>query len=78
MDVAERCPSWPKEHDWKSCVVKSHREFESPPLRQIFQGVTIFFVAPFSLAEFVSLVISLVISLVELLSALFFNDFCPS
>lgn len=36
MDVAERCPSWSKEHDWKSCVVKSHREFESPPLRQIF------------------------------------------
>ena len=21
--AAERCPSWPKEHDWKSCVVKA-------------------------------------------------------
>ena len=32
--AVERCPSWPKEHDWKSCVPKRYREFESPPLRQ--------------------------------------------
>ena len=24
---------WSKVHDWKSCMVKSHRGFESPPLR---------------------------------------------
>src|SRR5438105_3931967 len=28
--LAERCPSWPKEHDWKSCKgVKPLRGFES-------------------------------------------------
>ena len=24
---------WSKVHDWKSCMVESHRGFESPPLR---------------------------------------------
>ena len=30
----ERCPSWLKEHDWKSCVhLKVYRGFESLSLR---------------------------------------------
>ncbi len=32
----ERCPSWPKEHDWKSCRrLKPSRGFESLSLRHI-------------------------------------------
>ena len=33
---SERCPSWLKEHDWKSCKsLKRLRGFESPSLRHI-------------------------------------------
>jgi hypothetical protein len=33
----ERCPSWPKGHDWKSCVPGDwYRGFESLSLRQNF------------------------------------------
>jgi hypothetical protein len=32
----ERCPSWLKEHDWRSCVgLVAYRGFESLPLRHI-------------------------------------------
>lgn len=36
----ERCPSWPKEHDWKSCKpLKRFLGFESPSLRHFYYNV---------------------------------------
>ena len=35
---------WSKVHDWKSCMVESHRGFESPPLRSAAESKTNHFI----------------------------------
>ena len=41
----ERCPSWSKEHDWKSCrLVTQPPGFESPSLRHRNASVLLYFV----------------------------------
>ena len=56
----ESCPSWSKEHDWKSCKrLKAFRGFESLALRQekkvVSSGTAFFlfyFFAEFKLVQF--------------------------
>ncbi len=42
----ERCPSWPKEHDWKSCRRHKRLEGSNPSLSAIIILYVIFNVRP--------------------------------
>ena len=37
LEDAERCPSWPKEHDWKSCIPQKGIRGSNPRLSATFQ-----------------------------------------